>query len=51
VQTSYLIAEILVIPMSGWLSKVFSTRWLFAASAVGLHRTSMLCGLAWDIKR
>ena len=29
VQTSYLIAEILVIPMSGWLSKVFSTRWLF----------------------
>ena len=33
VQTAYLIAEILVIPMSGWLSKVFSTRWLFVASA------------------
>ena len=49
VQTSYLIAEILVIPMSGWLSKVFSTRWLFVASAVGFTITSMLCGIAWDI--
>jgi DHA2 family multidrug resistance protein len=49
VQTAYLIAEILVIPMSGWLSKVFSTRWLFVASAVGFTLTSMLCGMAWDI--
>ena len=38
VQTSYLIAEIVVIPLSGWLSRVMSTRWLFCASAVGLHR-------------
>ncbi|GAB7522963.1 DHA2 family efflux MFS transporter permease subunit [Paraburkholderia sp. 2C] len=49
VQTAYLIAEILVIPMSGWLTRVFSTRWLFAASAFGFTVTSMLCGLAWDI--
>src|SRR6202453_4556050 len=49
VQTAYMIAEILVIPMSGWLSKVFSTRWLFVASAVGFTVTSMLCGIAWDI--
>src|ERR1700754_5367468 len=49
VQTSYLIAEILVIPMSGWLTRVFSTRWLFAASAFSFTITSMLCGLAWDI--
>src|SRR6202453_2200738 len=49
VQTSYLIAEILVIPMSGWLTRVFSTRWVFAASALGFTLTSMLCGLAWDI--
>ncbi len=32
-QTSYLIAEIIVIPLSGWLSRVFSTRWLFTLSA------------------
>ena len=38
VQTAYLIAEIIMIPLSGWLTRVFSTRWLFAASAAGLHR-------------
>jgi MFS transporter, DHA2 family, multidrug resistance protein len=50
VQTAYLIAEIIVIPLSGWLTHVFSTRWLFAASAAGFTITSMLCGLAWNIE-
>ncbi|PZP26859.1 MAG: EmrB/QacA family drug resistance transporter [Pseudomonas kuykendallii] len=50
VQTSYLIAEIVVIPLSGWLSRVFSTRWLFCASAIGFTLTSLLCGLAWNIQ-
>jgi MFS transporter, DHA2 family, multidrug resistance protein len=50
VQTSYLIAEIIVIPMSGWLSRVMSTRWLFAASAAGFTITSLMCGWAWDIQ-
>jgi DHA2 family multidrug resistance protein len=49
VQTSYLIAEIIVIPLSGWLTRVFSTRWLFAGSALGFTLSSMLCGLAWNI--
>src|SRR5215471_15188008 len=40
VQTAYLIAEIVVIPMSGWLTRVFSTRWLFAASMVPTMFTS-----------
>lgn len=50
VQTSYLIAEIIVIPLSGWLSKVLSTRWLFAASALGFTLTSLLCAMAWNIQ-
>src|SRR5579859_2438151 len=50
VQTSYLIAEIVVIPMSGWLTRVFSTRWLFCASAAGFTLTSLLCGWAWNIE-
>ena len=50
VQTSYLIAEIIVIPLTGWLSRVMSTRWLFAVSAVGFTVTSLLCGVAWDIR-
>ncbi len=49
VQTSYLIAEIIVIPLSGWLSRVMSTRWLFSASAAGFTVASLLCGSATDI--
>ncbi|GAN81565.1 DHA2 family efflux MFS transporter permease subunit [Acidocella aminolytica] len=49
VQTAYLIAEIIVIPLSGWLTRVFSTRWLFTISAAGFTLSSMLCGLAWNI--
>ena len=50
VQTAYLIAEIIVIPLSGWLTRVFSTRWLFTVSAAGFTLTSILCGLAWNIE-
>jgi MFS transporter, DHA2 family, multidrug resistance protein len=50
VQTSYLIAEIIVIPLSGWLSRVMSTRWLFCLSAAGFTLTSLLCGWAWNIQ-
>ncbi len=49
VQTAYLIAEIIVIPLSGWLTRLFSTRWLFTFSALGFTISSMLCGLAWNI--
>jgi len=50
VQTSYLVAEIIVIPLSGWLTRVFSTRWLFTISAAGFTLASMLCGFAWSIE-
>jgi len=50
VQTSYLIAEIIVIPLSGWLARVMSTRWLFALSAAGFTLMSLLCGWAWNIQ-
>ncbi|MCW8306241.1 DHA2 family efflux MFS transporter permease subunit [Acidiphilium sp. PA] len=49
VQTAYLIAEIIMIPLSGWLTRVFSTRWLFSVSALGFTVSSMLCGFAWNI--
>jgi DHA2 family multidrug resistance protein len=50
VQTAYLIAEIIMIPLSGWLTRVFSTRWLFTFSAAGFTASSMLCGAAWNIE-
>ncbi|MCL2428293.1 MAG: DHA2 family efflux MFS transporter permease subunit [Alphaproteobacteria bacterium] len=49
IQTSYLIAEIIVIPLSGWLSRVMSTRWLIAASAGGFTVASVLCSTARDL--
>jgi len=51
ISTSYLIAEIVVIPLSGWLSRVFSTHWLFAASAAGFTLASLLCATATDIEQ
>ena len=36
VQTAYLIAEIIVIPLSGWLTRVFSTRWSCSARSPGI---------------
>ena len=50
VQTSYLIAEIIVIPLSGFLARVMSTRWLFCVSAAGFTITSLMCGWAWNIE-
>jgi MFS transporter, DHA2 family, multidrug resistance protein len=46
VQTSYLIAEIIMIPLSGWLSRLWSTRWLFTISALGFTLCSLACATA-----
>src|SRR5260370_13874800 len=46
VQTSYLIAEIVMIPLSGWLSRLLSTRTLFVISAIGFTVFSGLCATA-----
>lgn len=50
VQTAYLMAEIVMIPLSGFLSQAISTRWLFAASAATFTLSSLLCGMAWNIE-
>jgi len=49
VQTSYLIAEVVVIPLTGILSRLMSTRVLFSVAAAGFTLTSVLCAFAWDI--
>src|SRR4030081_2152015 len=51
VQTSYLIAEVIAIPLSGFLSRAFGTRLLFAISAAGFTIASFLCGLASTIEQ
>ncbi|HEY0651355.1 DHA2 family efflux MFS transporter permease subunit [Phenylobacterium sp.] len=49
VQTAYLMAEIVMIPLAAFLSQALSTRWLFTLSAGLFTVSSLLCGLAWDI--
>ena len=49
VQTSYLIAEIVMIPLSGWLSRLLSTRVLFTLSAAGFTLFSLLCASATSL--
>ncbi len=49
VQTGYLMAELVMIPFSGFLAQALSTRVLFALSAGLFTISSALCGLAWDI--
>ena len=49
VQTSYLIAEVVMIPLSGTLTRIFSTRWLFVGSAVGFTLMSLACALSSSI--
>ena len=46
VQTAYLIAEVIAIPLSGFLSRALGTRLLFAISASGFTLSSLLCGFA-----
>jgi DHA2 family multidrug resistance protein len=49
VQTGYLMAELVMIPLSAFLAQALSTRWLFALSAGLFTLASALCGAAWDI--
>ena len=49
VQTSYLIAEVVMIPLSGMLSRIMSTRVLFTISAAGLTLMSFMCAQAGSI--
>ncbi|RJF75030.1 DHA2 family efflux MFS transporter permease subunit [Rhodopseudomonas palustris] len=49
VQTSYLIAEVIAIPLSGFLSRALGTRNLFAISAAGFTFASLMCGFTSSI--
>jgi DHA2 family multidrug resistance protein len=51
VQTAYLIAEVIAIPLSGFLSRALGTRLLFAISAAGFTMSSFLCGFASSIEQ
>src|SRR6201996_9346379 len=49
ISTSYLIAEIVVIPLSGWLAPVFSIRIYLLTNAILFLVLSAACALAQDL--
>lgn len=49
ISTAYLVAEIVVIPMTGWLSQVFSFRRYLLVNAALFTFFSMCCAWAWDL--
>lgn len=46
VLTSYLIANAIILPLSGWLANYFGRRRLLMMSVIGFTAASVLCGLA-----
>lgn len=50
IQTSYLIAEVVMIPLSGALARILSTRVLFTIAALGFTVFSFLCSLATSLE-
>jgi DHA2 family multidrug resistance protein len=51
ISTSYLIAEIVVIPLSGWLARVFSVRNYLLVNAVLFLLFSMACAFAVNLQQ
>ena len=48
--TSYLAANAVIIPMTGWLSRFFGRKRFLMVSILLFTISSLLCGLAWNIQ-
>lgn len=49
ISTAYLVAEIVVIPLTGWLSQVFSVRYYMLANTALFILFSVCCAWAWNL--
>lgn len=49
VSTGYAMANVTIIPISGWLQKRFGFKRYFAGSILMFTAASALCGLAWNL--
>ena len=50
VQTSYLIAEVIAIPLTGILGRALSMRRLFVICSLGFTTMSLACAFAWNFQ-
>ena len=48
VQTAYLMAEIVAIPLTGWLTRLMSTRGAFLACICGFTAASLACAASFS---
>jgi len=50
IQSAYIIAEVIMIPLAGWLSRSLSLRYLYALACVLFTLASVCCAFAWSIE-
>jgi DHA2 family multidrug resistance protein len=50
IQTGYLIAEVIAIPLTGWLTRALSLRWMFVAATAGFTLASLGCALCTSLE-
>src|SRR5580704_12188179 len=48
--TGYLVSNVVIIPMTGWLGNLIGLKRYFMYSQVAFVVASMLCGLAWNLQ-
>src|SRR3989344_3702201 len=50
ISTSYLVAEIIMIPLTAWLVQLLSARRLAVWVSLGFLTSSLLCSMAWSLE-
>ncbi|WP_177414258.1 MDR family MFS transporter [Pseudomonas sp. RIT623] len=50
ISTSYLVAEIIMIPLTAWLVQLLSARRLAVWVSLGFLASSLLCSMAWNLE-
>ena len=50
ISTSYLVAEIIMIPLTAWLVQLLSARRLAVMVSIGFLFSSLLCSFAWNLE-
>lgn len=50
ISTAYLVAEIVIIPLSGWLTRLFSLRNYLLGTSMAFLFFSICCGFSWNLE-
>ena len=51
IQTAYLMAEVIAIPLTGFLTRMLGMRWLFVSAITNLHNRLGWLRLQWQFRR